>query len=116
MTRRQTRFGDSVDATYVTVSDAFRVAQIMEIIRTGDLQRINYAKTDDLAASRLFCGIYGVGEFVPRPLKNPIDLCGPYVGPNTARKWFHQGLKSLDDIRRAMGDGTHKLSAAQEVR
>ena len=37
-------------------------------------------------------------------------------GSRTARKWLHQGLKSLDDIRLAVQNGTHKLSEAQQVR
>ncbi|KAF8513529.1 hypothetical protein JB92DRAFT_2923156 [Gautieria morchelliformis] len=70
--------------------------KIMEVIRTGELQRIKYTKTEELKAMRIFCGIYG-------------------VGPNTARKWYHQGLKNLDDVRRAVQTGTHKLSMAQEI-
>ena len=38
--------------------------QIMEIIRTGELQRIKYTKTEDLKVMRLFSGIYGVGQFL----------------------------------------------------
>jgi len=33
----------------------------MEIIETGNLRRISYEKTDDVAAINLFQGIYGVG-------------------------------------------------------
>lgn len=35
----------------------------MEILQTGDLRRINYEKTDDVRVTRLFQGIYGVGEY-----------------------------------------------------
>ncbi|KAF8591655.1 Nucleotidyltransferase [Ramaria rubella] len=70
--------------------------KIMEIIRTGELQRIKYTKTQDLTAMRIFSGIYG-------------------VGPSTARKWYHQGLRSLEDVRQAVSDGAHKLSIAQEI-
>lgn len=33
----------------------------MEIINTGDLKRIKYENTEDVAATRIFQGIYGVG-------------------------------------------------------
>lgn len=33
----------------------------MEIIRTGDLQRIKYTRTQELDSIRIFRGIYGVG-------------------------------------------------------
>lgn len=38
-----------------------RLFQIMEIIETGGLRRIRYETTDDVKATRLFQGIYGVG-------------------------------------------------------
>lgn len=34
----------------------------MEILQTGDLRRISYEQTDDVKVTRLFQGIYGVGE------------------------------------------------------
>lgn len=34
----------------------------MEIINTGDLKRIRYENTEDVAATRIFQGIYGVGK------------------------------------------------------
>lgn len=34
----------------------------MEIINTGELQRIKYEKTEDVAIIQCFKGIYGVGE------------------------------------------------------
>jgi hypothetical protein len=34
----------------------------MEIINTGDLKRIKYENTEDVAATRIFQGIYGVGK------------------------------------------------------
>ncbi|KAF8522770.1 Nucleotidyltransferase [Hysterangium stoloniferum] len=70
--------------------------KIMEIVRTGELQRIKYTKTQDLEAIRAFSGIYGVGT-------------------NIARKWFNQGLKSLDDLKRAVHDETLKLTFVQEI-
>lgn len=89
--------------------------QIMEIIRTGELQRIKYTKTEDLKVMRLFSGIYGVGQFLGILQVDCADRFLRVPGSSTARKWFHQGLKSLDDIKRAVQNGTHKLSAAQEV-
>ena len=35
----------------------------MEIINTGDLRRIAHENTDDVKVTRMFLGIYGVGEF-----------------------------------------------------
>jgi DNA polymerase lambda len=35
--------------------------QIMEILQTGNLRRIGYEKTEDVEATHLFQGIYGVG-------------------------------------------------------
>lgn len=37
------------------------IPEIMEILQTGDLQRINYERTDDVQVTQLFQGIYGVG-------------------------------------------------------
>lgn len=34
----------------------------MEIIETGGLRRIGYERTEDIEATKLFQGIYGVGE------------------------------------------------------
>jgi DNA polymerase lambda len=36
----------------------------MEIIETGSLRRIQYEKTEDVAATKLFQGIYGVGKYM----------------------------------------------------
>jgi len=33
----------------------------MEILRTGELQRLKYVQSHDLVAIRELCGIYGVG-------------------------------------------------------
>lgn len=33
----------------------------MEILKTGGLRRIGYEKTDDVEATKIFQGIYGVG-------------------------------------------------------
>lgn len=35
----------------------------MEIIQTGDLRRIRYERTEDVQATRIFRGIYGVGTY-----------------------------------------------------
>ena len=35
--------------------------QVMEIIRTGDLQRLKYEDTEETRAIKLFEGIYDVG-------------------------------------------------------
>ncbi|KAG6374231.1 hypothetical protein JVT61DRAFT_4890 [Boletus reticuloceps] len=68
--------------------------KIMEIINTGDLERIKYENTEDVAATRIFQGIYGVGR-------------------HTAFAWFASGLRTLDDVRAGKCD--LKLSTAQEI-
>jgi hypothetical protein len=42
--------------------------QIMEIIKTGKLLRIEYENTDDVQTTSLFMGIYGVGKETTRSL------------------------------------------------
>ncbi|KAF9458134.1 hypothetical protein BDZ94DRAFT_1201680 [Collybia nuda] len=69
-------------------------AKIMEIIETGGLRRIGYEKTDDVKATRLFQGIYGVGQ-------------------STAFRWYAAGCRTLDDV--LGGKGGIKLTAAQEI-
>lgn len=39
--------------------------KIMEILKTGDLQRIKYERTEDVTVTNIFQGIYGVGKFGP---------------------------------------------------
>lgn len=43
---------------------ALNGAQIMEIIETGKLRRIEHEKTVDVQITKLFQGIYGVGGFI----------------------------------------------------
>ncbi|TBU54960.1 hypothetical protein BD310DRAFT_826872 [Dichomitus squalens] len=68
--------------------------KIIEIIQTGDLMRIQYETTEDIKAVKEFTGIYGVGA-------------------NTARTWFNNGCRTLEDI--AARKGGVKLSHAQEI-
>ena len=35
----------------------------MEIVKTGDLERIKYERTEDVVVAMLFTKIYGVGEW-----------------------------------------------------
>lgn len=35
--------------------------KIMEIVKTGDLERIKYERTEDVVVAQLFMKIYGVG-------------------------------------------------------
>lgn len=37
----------------------------MEIINTGGLQRIKFEATEEVTATRIFQGIYGVGKYSP---------------------------------------------------
>lgn len=59
--------------------------KVMEILQTGDLRRINYERTDDVEVTRLFQGIYGVGQ-------------------STAFKWYCAGCRTLEDLRNQKGD------------
>ncbi|KAI9459348.1 hypothetical protein HD554DRAFT_2206999 [Boletus coccyginus] len=68
--------------------------KIMEIINTGDLKRIKYENTEDVAATRVFQGIYGVGR-------------------HTSFAWFASGLRTLDDVRARKGG--LMLTTAQEI-
>ncbi|KAI0726960.1 hypothetical protein C8Q72DRAFT_925894 [Fomitopsis betulina] len=72
-----------------------RTAQkIIEILKTGELRRIAYEKTEDVAVINLFQGIYGVGR-------------------HTAFKWYNSGCRTLDDILARKGG--IKLSACQVI-
>ncbi|KAF8882840.1 hypothetical protein BD779DRAFT_905556 [Infundibulicybe gibba] len=68
--------------------------KIMEIVETGQLRRIGHEKTDDVKSTRLFQGIYGVGQ-------------------STAFKWYANGCRTLEDI--LAGKGGIKLTPAQEI-
>ncbi|CAE6365984.1 unnamed protein product [Rhizoctonia solani] len=68
--------------------------KISEFIATGRVAKIAAQTTEDLAVTRLFQGVYG-------------------VGPQTAHSWYVRGLRTLTDIRNRM-DGI-VLSPAQEL-
>ncbi|KAF8602211.1 Nucleotidyltransferase, partial [Ceratobasidium sp. AG-I] len=58
--------------------------KIHEFIFTGRVSKIAAQTTEDLAVTRLFQGIYG-------------------VGPQTAYSWYVRGLRTLADVRNRMG-------------
>ncbi|KAH7927186.1 hypothetical protein BV22DRAFT_1032056 [Leucogyrophana mollusca] len=68
--------------------------KIMEIIETGGLRRIAYAKTDDVEVINVFQGVYGVGR-------------------QTAFMWYASGCRTLDDVKARKGG--IKLSTVQEI-
>ncbi|KAF4588723.1 hypothetical protein EYR40_010277 [Pleurotus pulmonarius] len=68
--------------------------RIMEILKTGDLKRIEYESTEDVVVCCLFQGVYGVGQ-------------------STAQKWYANGCRTLEDLKN--GKGGVKLSSAQEI-
>ncbi|KAF5372585.1 hypothetical protein D9758_005201 [Tetrapyrgos nigripes] len=68
--------------------------KIMEIINTGDLRRIKYENTEDVAVLKIFRGIYGVG--------NRIGL-----------QWYNQGARTLQDLK--TGKFGIKLTPAQKI-
>ncbi|KAG9101063.1 hypothetical protein FRC06_003406 [Ceratobasidium sp. 370] len=67
---------------------------IGEFIATGCVAKIAAQTTEDLAVTRLFQGIYG-------------------VGPQTAYSWYVRGLRTLADVRNRVGGIV--LSSAQEL-
>lgn len=66
----------------------------MEIIETGGLRRIGYERTDDVKTTKIFQGVYGVGQ-------------------STAYQWYAAGCRSLADV--VAGKGGVKLTPAQEI-
>ena len=67
-------------------------SQVGEFIATGCVAKIAAQTTEDLAVTRLFQGIYG-------------------VGPQTAYGWYVRGLRTLADVRNRVGGIV--LSSAQ---
>ncbi|KAJ7092439.1 DNA polymerase lambda [Mycena belliarum] len=68
--------------------------KIMEIVNTGDLQRIKWENTEDVGVRKTFQGIYGVGQ-------------------STAYKWYAAGCRTLDDLK--AGVGGVELTPAQKI-
>ncbi|OSX58463.1 hypothetical protein POSPLADRAFT_1153086, partial [Postia placenta MAD-698-R-SB12] len=86
--------------------------KIMEIIETGKLRRIEYERTEDVAAVLLFQGIYGVGSFcILSSIQREIEQV--FTGSKIAREWYTRGCRTLDDIRTRKGG--IRLSQAQEI-
>ncbi|TFK99880.1 hypothetical protein BDV98DRAFT_650571 [Pterulicium gracile] len=70
-------------------------SKINEFLTTGKISRITHELSKgDVAAVKLFTGIYGVGS-------------------HTAYNWYTLGLRTLEDVRR--GKGGVKLSPCQET-
>ncbi|KAF7303194.1 DNA polymerase lambda [Mycena kentingensis (nom. inval.)] len=69
-------------------------SKIMEIVRTGDLQRIKAENTPETRVKRLFQGIYGVGGSI-------------------AQQWYNYGCRTLEDL--LMGKGGVQLTEAQKI-
>ncbi|KAJ3717229.1 DNA polymerase lambda [Lentinula guzmanii] len=59
--------------------------KIMEIIETGDLQRIAYERTEDVKVISIFTKIYGVGI-------------------QTATMWYARGCRTIEDLCNGVGD------------
>ncbi|PFH50099.1 hypothetical protein AMATHDRAFT_145957 [Amanita thiersii Skay4041] len=85
--------------------------KVMEIIKTGQLRRIEYENTDDIKVTRLFQGIYGAGVYqVCSCTKAELIRCS---GQSTAFKWYAAGCRTLDDL--LAGKGGIKLTEQQEI-
>lgn len=69
--------------------------KIWEIIDSGELRKLEHFENDEeVKAAQLFSGIWG-------------------VGPETARIWVQQGLRTLDDVRtKAKLTGNQKVGLA----
>ncbi|KAF8056043.1 DNA polymerase lambda [Lyophyllum atratum] len=68
--------------------------KIMEIVKTGELRRIGYEKTEDFRTTQLFQGVYGVGQ-------------------STGYRWYAAGCRTLEDV--LVGKGGVSTSPAQEI-
>lgn len=64
--------------------------QIMEVVQTGGLRRIDYEKTDDVEAMQLFQGIYGVGMSLMHLISVHV-LSGPDPLYSRAQNRHHVG-------------------------
>lgn len=80
-------------------------------MRTGDLRRIKYEKTEDVAVTRLFQGIYGVGKHAISFIMFSVWLME--LGQSTAFQWYAAGCRTLMDLEQGKGDV--KLSAIQKI-
>jgi DNA polymerase lambda len=87
----------------------------MEIIKTGELRRIEYEKTEDVDVTSIFQGIYGVGVWIYLTLCSKKHQCitHGHLGQLTAFKWYANGCRSLEDLK--AGKGGVKLTAQQEI-
>lgn len=87
--------------------------QIMEILETGALRRIEYERTEDVGVTRLFQGIYGVGMLSRGTSTFSYSQLIAYPGQSTAFKWYSAGCRTLDDL--TAGKGGIKLNPVQEI-
>jgi DNA polymerase lambda len=89
----------------------------MEIIQSGELRRIGYENTDDVRASRLFQGIFGVGasfSLLPGITQTNVSSPGLFaLGSKTAFTWYANGARTLDDL--LAGKGGIKLTSQQKI-
>lgn len=83
----------------------------MEIIETGDLQRIYYERTEAVQVANVFTQIYGVGA----SLLHAQLISASYIplGQQTALKWYQNGCRTLNDLLN--GKGGVKLSENQKL-
>ncbi|KAE9391173.1 Nucleotidyltransferase [Gymnopus androsaceus JB14] len=89
--KRITSFAEALEIEGVGEKTAHKV---MEIIETGDLQRIYYERTEAVQVATVFTQIYGVGQ-------------------QTALKWYQNGCRTLNDLLN--GKGGIKLSENQKL-
>ncbi|KAH0833829.1 hypothetical protein J3R83DRAFT_10993 [Lanmaoa asiatica] len=85
--------------------------KIMEIVNTGDLRRIKYENTEDVAATRIFKAFMVLA--CPTAFPYWLTMLSIHSGRHTAFAWFSSGLRTLDDVRTRKGG--LKLSTAQEI-
>ncbi len=86
--------------------------QIQEILQTGELQRIKYERSEDVLVTRLFQGIYGVGEIGHNfGSNNSPDWVLP--GQVTAFQWYARWMQEARGLEARKGGV--KLSAVQKI-
>lgn len=85
----------------------------MEIIETGNLRRIAYERTPDVAAMKIFMGIYDVGMSGTWLARLCTSRLINAVGKATAHQWFVSGCRTLEDVK--AGKGGIELHSAQKI-
>lgn len=85
----------------------------MEILQTGELRRIGYERTEDVEATKVFQGIYGVGARIWLLSTGVHFIQFHLSGQTTAFKWYASGCRTLEDVKARKGD--IRVTGVQEI-